>query len=1093
MILERMKFSYRITTLSLLFATMIVLYLSWGDDYMMWNRKANASSKIQPGMSLFQSTPLTGDFRAGQCWDWSRRRSANVTYDTHNILHLINDELGVHTNSIRLPPEGQPIPTDKMKPNYKKPPLKIILVPHSHNDPGWHKTVFGYFQDQTKPTLDNMVNKLIKYPNMTFIWAESIFLHMWYQDSSPHTQAQLKKLIKRGQLEIVSGSWIVPDEANPHYFALVDQMIEGHRWLERNLDIKPQNTWSLDPFGYSATHPYLYQRAGYENMVILRVHERVKVHLEEHMSLEFFWRQNWDSESVTDIFTQLMPYMLYNIKHTCGPDHAICLQYDFRNIPGEVSESRSVPITELNVENLSRQLLEQYRKKATLFRHNVLLIPLGDDFRYDRDIEWDQQYTNYEKLFNYINSRKDWNVEARFGTLKDYFAEVRHTLAPFDLPMEKMFPSVSGDFYPYTDQRQEYWAGYFTSRPYDKVMGRELEVWLRAAEILNTLAAAAGGTRYMELQGNMQLLEMSRRSLALFQHHDAITGTARHFVTTDFEQRLTKGLEHAQDIIKSASRCLLNDGVRRQKELVVIDVEEPLSQRMLKPHINKYNVPKGGLRLAIFNPLAHHQDELVTITVASHAVVVRHSGQYLPCQINPIWSGPLQSSSHEYQLVFRIKLAPLAIGMITLLPSYIAARHACKIANISVYNTYEKHIPARSTPFNIVQGGRSGIKLKNEVLELKFSGLSGYLESIKRKSDKKTTLTRIQFLVYKSLGSGAYIFKPEGPASLGLLNRTPLVRVIHGPLLSEVQTIQPAVNHTVRLLHTTGLQARAVHIENIVDVREFDNQELIMRINSSIKNNDEHFYTDLNGFQVMQRKRFKNFPIEANYYPSMTFLYLEDEMSRMSLLSSQSLGASSQGIGSLEVMLDRRLRYDDGRGLGEGVTDNRRTPSRFYLLIEDTGVASSNWTHSNHNHFSLPSLEAHLLTESLRYYPVVISLGFGHSVDVYQPLARPLPCDVTLVNLRSLDIPDKGVVSAALILHRVGYDCLITRQMESEICSINPPDGSIILQAIFNKTINLLSAKECTLSLMYDKSKIDLLKPEILQPMHLYTYRLLLE
>lgn len=57
--------------------------------------------------------------------------------------------------------------------------------------------------------------------------------------------------------------------------------------------ITPQSGWAVDPFGHSATMPYLLKRANLTSMLIQRVHYSIKKHFASTRSLEFMWRQAW--------------------------------------------------------------------------------------------------------------------------------------------------------------------------------------------------------------------------------------------------------------------------------------------------------------------------------------------------------------------------------------------------------------------------------------------------------------------------------------------------------------------------------------------------------------------------------------------------------------------------------------------------------------------------------------------------------------------------------------------------------------------------------------------------------------------------------
>lgn len=59
--------------------------------------------------------------------------------------------------------------------------FQIIVVPHSHNDPGWLRTFEGYYHLQTSKVLNYMVEKMTVLKNMTFVWSEISFLALWWE------------------------------------------------------------------------------------------------------------------------------------------------------------------------------------------------------------------------------------------------------------------------------------------------------------------------------------------------------------------------------------------------------------------------------------------------------------------------------------------------------------------------------------------------------------------------------------------------------------------------------------------------------------------------------------------------------------------------------------------------------------------------------------------------------------------------------------------------------------------------------------------------------------------------------------------------
>lgn len=52
---------------------------------------------------------------------------------------------------------------------------------------------------------------------------------------------------------------------------------------------------------------------------------------------------------------------------------------------------------------------------------------------------------------------------------------------------------------------------------------------------------------------------------------------------------------------------------------------------------------------------------------------------------------------------------------------------------------------------------------------------------------------------------------------------------------------------------------------------------------------------------MIKRKKFSKIPLQANYYPMTSAIYIEDDDIRLTLLSAQPLGVASLREGQIEV------------------------------------------------------------------------------------------------------------------------------------------------------------------------------------------------
>ena len=277
--------------------------------------------------------------------------------------------------------------------------LQIHMVPHTHDDVGWLKTVDQYYYGSNSSIahagvqyiLDSVIAQLVSDPSKTFIYVEMAFFKRWWDEQSEAMQATVKKLVKDRQLEFINGGWCMNDEAATHYNAIIDQMTYGLKFIRDTFgdDARPRIAWQIDPFGHSSEQASIFAQMSFEGLFFGRIDYQDKEIRRQQQRLEVIWQGSQNLGKASQIFTGTL-YNLYN------PPPGFC--FDGTCFDPPIQDDPR--LFDNNVKERVATFINETCKQAEHYKSGHIMLTMGSDFNYENANLF---YKNMDKLIKYVN------------------------------------------------------------------------------------------------------------------------------------------------------------------------------------------------------------------------------------------------------------------------------------------------------------------------------------------------------------------------------------------------------------------------------------------------------------------------------------------------------------------------------------------------------------------------------------------------------------------------------------------------------------------------------------------------------------------
>ncbi|XP_018655617.1 putative lysosomal alpha-mannosidase (mannosidase alpha class 2b member 1) [Schistosoma mansoni] len=596
--------------------------------------------------------------------------------------------------------------------------LNIHLIPHTHDDVGWLKTVDQYYygvnntiqRASVQYILDSVVSALAHNPNRKFTYVEMAYFYQWWIVQTKEIKHLVKDLVKSGQLQFALGGWSMADEATVYYVDAIDQLTYGNNLLKQLFSDcgRPLVAWQIDPFGHSRDHSNLFQDVGYDAVYFQRIDYREKEKRKHLKELEILWDTTYTTTTTTsnttdnDKFYGLFTGMFYDTY--CYPPN---FEFDASYPDHSIVDNPS--IQEYNVDIVVKKFIQYVKNLSNSFKTNHIMVLMGCDFTYENA---HMNYNNMDKLIKYVNDQQkyDSNVNVLYSTPACYTKAVNEEFNRIGTINHR-----SGDFFPYASGSLSYWTGYYTSRPALKYYIRQASNLLSMCEQIHLFANHIPNKN--NPYDNEENINHLRQVLHIVQHHDAVTGTSKQHVTNDYALRLYNGTKSCQHLINNSYMKLLPShqfNITNQFDVTFCDLlnislcnTTEYYQSYLHGSKNNHNEDDDnedgdGIFILLYNPLGWEQsnvwirfpiyipinnddyDNVDSLTNKFHIIIkdLRNSSkthQSLPYQLNVINKRTLQiperkSSLHHanYELLFNPKnLLPISFNSWNIDEAYI--------------------------------------------------------------------------------------------------------------------------------------------------------------------------------------------------------------------------------------------------------------------------------------------------------------------------------------------------------------------------------------------------------------------------------------